>query len=91
MSAELTNLLTAYLAGWKTIFDCAEWLAGVSWDEGELTPDSREMLGSLELLVTDVLEGLRPEAEFAREASDVVAKASGTRYVVVPFNEANQR
>ena len=84
MNKELVNLLTAYLAGWKTIFDCAEWLAGVDWNEPDLSPENRGLLGRLELLATEVIEGLRTEDEFSQEAADIVVKATGSLYVVRP-------
>ena len=73
MNTELIDLLVAYLKGWKTISDCAEWLAGVVWDDPDLAPETRNLLGRLELIVTEVAEELRPEAEFSQEAAAIVA------------------
>jgi hypothetical protein len=79
MRRELTDMLTSYLMGWKNIRDCAEWLAGVDWD-GDLDRKTRQLLGSIELLTTEVLEGLRPEVEFWRKAAEFVGSESGLSY-----------
>ena len=73
MISELLDLTKAYLTGWKTIRDLAEWLSGINWDDPDLDPDSISWVGRLELLATEVLEGLRAEADFWKEASDFVA------------------
>lgn len=82
MRSELIDLLAAYLSGWKTIFDCAEWLAGVKWEDLSGDPDAKEIYGELELLVTEVAEGLRAETEFSDAATDLVARVTGSRYVI---------
>ena len=81
-SRELSDTLTAYLAGWKSLYDCYVWLASVDWDDTDFDSDSKQTYGLFELLSTDVLKGFRGEFEFAQEASDFVAKATGARYVV---------
>ena len=80
MRRELVNLLEAYLLGWKTIYDCSEWLASIDWDDPGLDPESLEMAGLLELLATEVAEGLRPEADFWREAAKFVASKTNSVY-----------
>lgn len=82
LKQELTDVLTAYLADWKTLLDCYMWLASVDWDDPTLDPNCQEVLGLFELLSTEVLEGFRDEIEFAQEASDFVASATGSRYAV---------
>ena len=82
LKKELSEILAAYLSGWKTLFDCYVWLASVDWDDPTLDSDGQKVLGLFELISTDVLEGFRDEIEFAREASDFVAKATGSRYFV---------
>ncbi|MFO7996183.1 MAG: hypothetical protein R6U93_03415 [Dehalococcoidia bacterium] len=79
MQRELADLLTAYLMGWKNVRDCAEWLSGIDWDTN---PDrrTRQLVGGIELLTTEVLEGLRPEAEFWQEAAKFVASETGLIY-----------
>jgi hypothetical protein len=74
MLTELINIATEYSMGWKTIADVSEWLASINWDEGHLDNEMQELLGSLELLVTEVLEGLRPEAEFSQHISTLLIK-----------------
>lgn len=82
MRSGLIDILTAYLAGWKTMFDCAEWLSGVAWEELGRDPGMKNVLGELELLVTEVAEGLRAETAFSDAASDLVARVTGSRYVI---------
>lgn len=65
MRTELINIATEYSMGWKTIADVSAWLASINWDEGQLDDEMQELLGSMELLVTEVLEGLRSEADFS--------------------------
>ena len=80
MRRELADLLTSYLMGWKNVRDCAEWLSGIDWDT-ELDQATRKLIGSIELLITEVLEGLRAESEFWQEAAKIVANESGLLYV----------
>jgi len=79
MRRELADVLTAYLMGWKAIRDCAEWLSGIDWD-ADLDPEAQKLAGGMELLITEVVEGLRPEAEFWQEAAKFVAKESESLY-----------
>ena len=71
---ELVQLLQDYLLGAKGLGECAEWLAGVDWDDPNLTGEEKDLLGLFELLITDVAEGLREEREFWEEASQFIAK-----------------
>lgn len=72
---ELTDILTAYLIGWKNIRDCAEWLSSIDWN-GNVDLESQDLLGRMELLTTEVIEGLRPEADFWTEVAEFVARES---------------
>ena len=81
MRTELIDFLTAYLMGWKTVRDCAEWLAGIDWDDSTLGPQITDVAGRMELLVTEVLEGLRPEAEFWQEAAKFVESETNSLYI----------
>ena len=76
----IIDLLTAYLMGWKTVRDCAEWIAGIDWNDASLDGATKELVGKIELLVTEVLEGLRPEAELWAEASKLVAQDTNSVY-----------
>jgi len=87
MNAEVTNLLTAYLMGWKSIRDCAEWISGIDWDDSTLEAETKAAIGRMELLSTEVLEGLRPEAEFWKEAAELVASATGSLYTQAAASE----
>ncbi len=88
MRTELLDLSTAYLLGWKTIYDCAEWLAGIDWDDPGLDPKSLKSAGLLELLATEVAEGLRPEADFRQEAANFVARETSSLYAIKSRSEA---
>ena len=79
MRRELADVLTSYLMGWKNVRDCAEWLSGIDWDT-RLDQRTRKLVGGMELLTTEVLEGLRPEAEFWQEAAEFVANETGLIY-----------
>ena len=50
---ELVQLLQDYLLGSKGLGECAEWLAGVNWDDPDLTDEEKDSLGLFELLITD--------------------------------------
>ncbi|MDA1036518.1 MAG: hypothetical protein O3B65_06530 [Chloroflexi bacterium] len=82
MKKELIDLLSAYLDDGLSLVDSAEWLAGVSWDRPGPDLTIRTTLADLELLATDVLEGLRPEQEFREAASVVVAREAGVLRMV---------
>ena len=75
MRKELADLLSAYLFGWKSLADCAEWLASLDWDDPEFDQDNHDLAGRLELLTTEVAEGLRPEQEFWEEADLLMDEA----------------
>ena len=79
MRKELADILTAYLMGWKSIRDCDEWLSGIDWD-ADLDPETQKVVGRMELLITEVLEGLRPELDFWQEASEFVSKESDSLF-----------
>jgi hypothetical protein len=72
MRKELADLLDAYLLDWKSLADCADWLASLDWDDPEFDQDNRNLVGRLELLTTEVMEGLRLEPEFREEAVSIV-------------------
>ena len=80
MRAELVDFSVAYLMGWKTIRDFAEWLAGIDWDDPNIALDDLDVAGRLELLVTEVLEGLRRESEFWMEVAALVALETNSVY-----------
>jgi len=82
MNSELLDLSKAYLMGWRTIRDIDEWLAGIDWENPDLDPESLELAGRLELLATEVLEGLRPENDFWQEASKIIERQGDTLYSI---------
>jgi predicted DNA-binding ribbon-helix-helix protein len=74
MKKELKDLLTSYLLGWKTLSNCAEWLASINWDNLTLDQETMELVGRVELIVTEVMEGLRLESEFWGLANEIASK-----------------
>ena len=70
---EVVQVLQAYLTRSLSFGECRDWLASVDWDDPALTKDDRESLGELELLLTEIGEGLRGEAEFWEAAARIVA------------------
>lgn len=86
MRNELIDLLTGYLAGWKSVADCADWLAGFPWDDPAIDRGSREIASRLELLATEVVEGLRAVTDFWQEASSIVSAETGRLYAAWPIS-----
>jgi hypothetical protein len=84
---ELIQMLQGYLSGGAGLGDVAEWLAGVDWDDQFMTEEQREAVGTFELLLTEVAEGLRSEKEFWEEASGFIAKKSRTTFAWQAFPE----
>lgn len=83
---ELVQMLEGYLMGARGLDECAEWLAGVDWDDPGLTQEKKDALAMFELLVTEVAEGLRGVQEFSQAASEFVARRSQSIFTwqVVP-------
>lgn len=73
---DLAQILADYLKGAKELCECAEWLAGVDWDDPDLTEEEKDSFGLFELLFTDVAEGLRDEQELQVAASSFLASGS---------------
>jgi hypothetical protein len=86
---ELIRMLQGYLSGAAGLGEFAEWLAGVDWDDAAMTEEQREGLGTFELLLTEVAEGLRGEREFFEEASRFVAKKCQTTFARQTFPESS--
>ena len=74
---ELVQILQSYLISAKTLEECAEWLAGVDWDDPDFTPEAKEPVGMFELLAVDIFEGLRDEGEFREASANFIASATG--------------
>ena len=82
---ELVQLMQSYLRGASSMDECADWLAGVDWDDPELTKGDMETVGGFVLVLTEISEGLREEAEFRQDAANfVAAKSDGDSKAVVP-------
>lgn len=74
---ELVQLMQSYLRGASTMDDCADWLAGIDWDDPDLTKDEMETLGGFVLVLTEISEGLREEPEFRQDVVNFVAARNG--------------
>jgi uncharacterized protein with von Willebrand factor type A (vWA) domain len=75
------QVLQGYLMGGRGLAECAEWLAGIDWDDPKLTREEKDALGLFELLLTEVAEGLREEREFREAAAEFVAKRSESVFI----------
>lgn len=80
MNKEFSDILTSYLMGWKSTRDISEWLSSIDWGS-DFDPQLQELFGRFELIVTEVLEGLRPQSELWREASLFIAKESSSVHI----------
>lgn len=72
----LSNLLSSYLLGQKSLLECAEWFSTIDWGSIDVESELARKLGKLQVICTEVSEGLRQEAEFLKVASEVLAKIS---------------
>lgn len=82
---ELIRLLQDYLTSSVSLAECAEWLAGVDWDDPELTADERGSFGLFELLITEISEGLREEYEFREEVARLLAARTPLVFAMMPL------
>ncbi len=71
---EFIRLLQDFLASRASLVDCAEWLASIDWDDPDMTENEQEAFGLFELLVTEVAEKMREEAELRAEATRFLAE-----------------
>lgn len=71
---ELNQLLQDYLNSDQDLGQCAEWLAGIDWDDPALTYGEKETLGLLELLAVEVSESIRPEQDFRDAVAEVLTR-----------------
>ena len=88
---EFLDVLTKYVNGERTCSAVEEWLAGVDWNDPDLTQESKEAYGLLELLATEVSEGLRDEDELVREAKSLLEKETGLSTGVAADNGAGEK
>lgn len=86
---EVVQILQSYLMRSRSFGECRDWLASVNWDDPVLTKEDWETLGELELLLTEIGEGLRDEAEFWEAAGRVVAAKSDFVIGPVAFEEVS--
>lgn len=81
MQTEFVDALSSYLLGWLSIADCAEKAASFDWDDPALDEETRDALGRIQLLVTEVSEGMRPEIELKQAAAEIVGKTGRIIFV----------
>ena len=84
---EVVQVLQSYLMRTLSFGECRDWLASIDWDDPALTKDDWEALGELELILTEIGEGLRQEAEFWEAAARVVAANTDVVYGAVSIGE----
>ena len=65
---EFLEILAKYVSCEQPFSVVEEWLAGVDWDDPNLTQENKEIFGLFELLTTEVSEGLRDQQELIGEA-----------------------
>ena len=75
---DVIQQLQAYLLRSLSFDECRDWLASVDWNDPELTKEDWEILGELQLVLTEIGEGMREEPEFRETASRVVAERADT-------------
>ena len=71
---EFLDLLGEYAREEQPFPAVGEWLAGVDWDDPNLTEEEREVFGLFELLTTEISEGLRDERELKIEAIAAIVR-----------------
>ena len=71
---EFLDLLGEYVRGAQPFSALGGWLAGVNWDDPDMTEEEQEVFGLFELLTTDVSEGLREEEELISEAVGAIVR-----------------
>jgi len=74
----LANLLSSYLLGQKSFLECTEWFSTIDWGSIDITSKVAQMLGKLQLISTEVSEGIRLESEFQQVASEAATDIAGT-------------
>ena len=77
---ELVEILERYLKSAADLREIAEWLAGVVWDDPEMTEEEQEAYGLFELLVTEIAEEMRDEAELRQEAENFLAERTSSAF-----------
>ncbi|MBI2906998.1 MAG: hypothetical protein HYX92_05020 [Chloroflexi bacterium] len=74
LDRDIVRLLADYLRERATAKDVAVWLASYDWDEKD--PEKaieRIVLGQVELLTTDVSEGIADQGELRQLAASILA------------------
>ena len=84
---EVVQVLQSYLMRSLSFGECRDWLASIDWDDPALTKDDWETLGELELILTEIGEGLREVAEFWEAAVRVVAANTDVVYGAASIGE----
>lgn len=70
MNVELNNELKLYLMGQKSYKDIMQWISSISWDD-DMEPQLSDVLSLVELILTEINEGIRNETDFRRLAVDI--------------------
>jgi hypothetical protein len=66
----LSDLLSAYSLGRYNLREYAEWISSIDWERIDLDSKLAQTLGELDVLCTEIREGIRPESDFKRKVSE---------------------
>jgi hypothetical protein len=73
---EIKEELKSYLVGASSRSDLEAWLASIDWSaSANLSSEAKAILGELELLSTEIAEGLRQETELKAAARSWLANS----------------
>ncbi len=78
LSRKTTETLEAYAAARLDIGRLAAWLAQAACDD-ELGAEERDELARVDLIVSEVRENMRPEAEARRAVSELLPSSAAPR------------
>lgn len=82
LEQNLSNLLSSYLLRQKSLLECVEWFSTIDWGSVDVTSKVARRIGKLQVISTEVSEGIRLESEFEQEVSKEVKKISRASFVM---------
>ena len=92
---EIKEELKSYLVGASSRSDLEAWLASIDWSaSANLSSEAKAILGELELLSTEIAEGLRQETELKAAARSWLANSGalpGTAADISKVKVSNNR
>ena len=72
LEENLENLLISYLLRQKSLSECIEWFSTIDWGSIDVTSKVARRIGLLQVISTEVSEGLRLESEFEQAVAKEV-------------------